>query len=60
MNVLITCPDVANHVSMRLVRMCVTVIRDIKWRMMASPVVVRFPSYEQKTFRTCKLFIFKA
>ena len=46
MNVLITCPDVANHVSIRLARMFVTVIRDIRWRMMASPAAVRFPNYE--------------
>ena len=55
MNVLIKCPDVANHVSIRLARMCVTVIWDIKWRMMASPAVVRFPSYEMNTFKTCKI-----
>ena len=60
MNVLITCPDVANPVSVRLARMCVTVIRDIKSRMMASPAVVRFLSYIQNTFTICKLFVFKA
>ena len=46
MNVLITCPDVANHVSIRLARMFVTVIRDTRWGMMASPAAVRFPNYE--------------
>ena len=46
MNVLITCPDVAKHVSIRLARMFVTVIRDIRWGMMASPAAVRFPNYE--------------
>ena len=49
MNVLITCPDVANHVLILLVHMCVTVIRDLKCRMMASPAAVRFLSYEQNT-----------
>ena len=46
MNVPITCPDVANHVLIRLARMFVTVTRDIRWRIMASLAAVRFANFE--------------